>query len=75
MTEVIVHKVVDGAASHEEVQTGADVVRGLGDEVTEVWMVVDAEAGIASLRRFATKPLHEAMCTRRLPRCTQYGRG
>ena len=63
MTEVIVDKVVYGAASHGEVQTVADVVKGLGDAVTEVWMVVDAEADIASLRRLATKPLHEALST------------
>ena len=39
----------------------ADVVRGLGDEVTEVWMVVDARAHMESLRRLATKRLYEAM--------------
>ena len=41
----------------------ADVVRGLGEKVAEVWMVVDAEPDMASLRRLATKPLHEALGT------------
>ena len=48
-TEVIVNKVVYGAASHGEVQTVADEVRVLGVEVTELWMVADAQAD---------KPLH-----------------
>ena len=61
--EVIVDKVVYKAASHGEVQTVADVVRKLGEEVTEVWMVVDAEAEMAFLRRLAAKPLHGALGT------------
>ena len=60
-TEVIVDKAVYGAASHGEVQTVADVVWKLGKEVTEVWMPVDAEADIASLRELATRPLREAL--------------
>ena len=63
-TEVIVDKVVYGAESYGEVKTVADVVGGLGEEVTEVWMVVDAEADMASLRKLTTKPLHEALATR-----------
>ena len=38
----------------------ADVVRKIGEEVREVWMVVDAEADMASLRRPANRPLHGA---------------
>ena len=60
-TEVIVDKVVYRAASHGEVQTVADVVRGLWKEVREVGMVVDAGAGMASVRRLATKPPHAAL--------------
>ena len=56
VTEVIVDKVVYEAASHGEVQT--EVVKRLC-----VLMVVDAEADMASLRRLATKPLHEALST------------
>ena len=41
----------------------ADMVGRLGEEATEVWMVVDAEPDLASLRRLATKPLHEALGT------------
>ena len=41
----------------------ADVVGKLGEEVTEVWMVVDAEGDMASLSRLATRPLHEALGT------------
>ena len=63
VTEVIVDKLVYGATSNGEVSTVADVVRGLGNEVTEVWVVVDAEADMASLSRLATKPLHEALST------------
>ena len=62
-TEVIVDKVVYGAASHGEVQAVADVVGRQGEDVTEVWMVVDAAADIASGRRLATSPLHEALGT------------
>ena len=62
-TEVIVDKVVYGAASHGEVQTVADVIGVLREDVPEVGMVVDAEADMASLRGLATKPLHEALGT------------
>ena len=62
-TEVIVSKVVYGAESDGEVQTVADVVGGLGEEVTDVWMVLDAKADMASLRKLNTKPLHEALAT------------
>ena len=62
-TESIVDKVVYGAASHGEVETVADVVGKLGEDVQEVWMVVDAEADMASLRRLANRPLHEALGT------------
>ena len=41
----------------------ADVVARLGEDVTEVWMVLDAEVHMASLRRLAIKPLHEALDT------------
>ena len=51
------------AASLEEVQTVTDVVGKVGDEVREVWMVVDAEADMASLRGLASRPLHEALGT------------
>ena len=54
---------VYGAASHGEVQAVADVVREIGEDVREVWMVVDAEADMASLRRLASRPLHEALGT------------
>ena len=62
-TEVIVDKVVYRATSHREVQTVADLVRRLGEDVNEVLMVVDAAADMASRRRLATKPLHEALGT------------
>ena len=41
----------------------ADVVEEIGEEVREVSMVVDAEADMASLRRLASRPLHEALGT------------
>ena len=41
----------------------ADVVGEIGEDVREVWMVVDAEADMASLRRLASRPLHEALGT------------
>ena len=41
----------------------ADVVGKIGEDVREVWMVVDAEADMASLRRLASSPLHEALGT------------
>ena len=63
MTESVVEKVVYGAASHGEVQAMADVVGVIGEEVRDVWMVVDAEADMASLRRLAGRPLHEALGT------------
>ena len=63
MTESVVEKVVYGAASHGEVQAVADGVGEIGEEVREVWMVVDAAADMASLRRLAGRPLHEALGT------------
>ena len=43
VTESVVEKMVYGAASHGEVQAVADVVGEIGEDVREVWMVVDAE--------------------------------
>ena len=63
VTESVLEKMVYGAASHGEVQAVADVVGEIGQEVREVWMVVDAEADMASLRRLASRPLHEALGT------------
>ena len=63
VTESVAEKVVYGAASHGEVQAVADVVGEIGEEVREVWMVVDAEGDMASLRRLANRPLHEALGT------------
>ena len=60
VTESVVEKMVYGAASHGEVQAVADLVGEIGEDVREVWMVVDAEADMASLRRLASRPLHEA---------------
>ena len=61
--ESVVEKMVYGAASHGGVQAVADVVGDIGEDVPEVWMVVDAEADMASLRRLASRPLHEALGT------------
>ena len=63
VTESVVEKMVYRAASHGEVQVVAEVVGKIGEEVREVWMVVDAEADMASLRRLASRPLHEALGT------------
>ena len=63
VTESVVAKMVYGAASHGEVQAVADVVGEIGEDVREVWMVVDAEADVAFLRRLASRPLHEALVT------------
>ena len=63
VTESVVEKMVYGAASHGEVQAVADVVGKRREEVREVWMMVDAEADMASLRRLASRPLHEALGT------------
>ena len=63
VTESVVQKMVYGAASHGELQAVADVVGERGEDVREVWMVVDAEADMASLRRLASRPLHEALGT------------
>ena len=63
VTESVVGKMVYGAASHGGVQAVADVVGKIGEEVREVWMVVDAEADMASLRRLASRQLHEALGT------------
>ena len=62
-TESIVHNVVYGEASHGEVQTVPDVVGKLREDLKEVWMVVDAEADMASLRRLANRPKREALGT------------
>ena len=62
-TEGVVDKMVYRAASHGEVQAAAGVVGKIGEDVQEVWMVVDAEADMASLRRLASRPLHEALGT------------
>ena len=56
-------KMVYGAASHGEIQAVADVVGKRGEEVREVWMVVDVEADMASLGRLASRPLHVALGT------------
>ena len=58
VTESVVEKMVYGAASHGEVQAVADVVGEIGEELREVWMVVDAEADMASIRRLASRLLH-----------------
>ena len=63
VTESVVEKVVYRAASHGEVRAVADVVGEIGEEVPEVWMVVDAEADMPSLRRLGSRPLHEALGT------------
>ena len=52
-----------GAASHGEVQAVAHTVGKIGEDIPEVWMVVDAEADMASLRRLASRPLHGALGT------------
>ena len=59
-TESMVDRIVYGAASHGEVQT---VVGKIGKDVQEVCMVVQAKADMASLRRLASRPLHEALGT------------
>ena len=41
----------------------ANVVGEIGKDVREVWMGVDAEADMASLRSLASRPLHEALGT------------
>ena len=63
VTESVVEKMVYGAVSHGEVQAVADVVGEIGEDVRKVWMVVDVEADMASLRRLASRPLHEALNT------------
>ena len=62
-TEIIVPRVFPGPASHEEVQAAANVVTGLGEAAEDLWMLMDARAKIASLRRLAGQPLHEALGT------------
>ena len=54
---------VYGAVSHGEVQAVADVGGKIGESLREVWMVVDAEADMASLSRLGSRPLHEALGT------------
>ena len=63
VTESVVERMVYRAASHGEAQAVADIVGKIGEEVREVWMVVDSEAEMASLRRLASRPLHEALGT------------
>ena len=63
VTESVLEKMVYGAASQPEVQAVADVVGEIGEDVREVWMVVDAEADMVSLGRLASRPLHEALGT------------
>ena len=63
VTESVVEKMVYGAASHGEVQAVADVVGEIGEDVREVWLVVDTKTDMASLRRLASRPLHEALGT------------
>ena len=62
-TESVVERMVYRAASHGEVQAVADVIGKIGEDVWEVWMVVDAEPDMASLRRLASRPPHEALGT------------
>ena len=62
-TESVVDKMVYGAVSHGEVQVVADVVGKIGEDVREAWTVVHAEADMASLRRLASRPLHQALGT------------
>ena len=62
-TESVVDKMVYRAASHVDVQAVADVVGKIGEDVREVWMVVDAEADMVSLRRLASRPLHGVLGT------------
>ena len=50
VTESVVKKMVYRAAPHGEVQAVADVVGEIGEDVRCLWMVVDAEADMASLR-------------------------
>ena len=61
--ESVVDRMVYGAASHGEVQAVADVVGKIGEDVRDVWIVGDAEADMASLRRLASRRLHEALGT------------
>ena len=62
-TESVVERMVYEAASHGEVQAVADVVGKIGEDLREVWMVVDPETDMASLTRLASRPLHEALGT------------
>ena len=75
VTESVVEKMVYGAASHGEVQVVGDMVGEIGEDVWQVWMVVDAEVNMASLRRLASRPLLEALGTGLSYRCTRYGTG
>ena len=61
--ESMVDKMVYGALFHGEVQAVADMVGKIREDIREVWMVVDAEADMASLRRLVSRPLHEALGT------------
>ena len=60
----MVDKMVYAAASDGEVQVVADVIGKIGEAVQEVWMVLDAEGDMSSLRRLASRLLHEALGTR-----------
>ena len=62
-TESVMERRVYGAASHGEVQAVAEVVWKIGEDVREVWMVVDAEADMAFPRGLASRQLHEALGT------------
>ena len=64
VTESVVEKIVYRAASHGEVQAVADVVGEMREDVREVWMVVDAKADMASLRRLATAGARASSSTR-----------
>ena len=74
-TDSVVDRRVYRAASHGAVQTVADVVGKMGKDLREVWIVVEAEADMASLRRLASRPLHEALSRGWRRRCTRYGTG
>ena len=59
----MVDKMVYRAASHGEVQAVADVLGKIGEDVPEVWMVAVEDADMASLRRLASRLLHDALGT------------
>ena len=53
----------------------ADVVGKIVEDVQEMWMVVEAEGDMASLRRLVSRPLHEALGTGLASTYTGYGTG